>query len=535
MVVKKKRTYKKQKGGEPTTTQHVDRIMIQFFDLIKEFIINNSVAINKDNIIKLCNYIDEKMKYSLFVKLSLYLNGIIDVIDTNNHDMYSLRLVKYLLVEPEMRDKFIDKFLKLYIHLLFIRYLFYKNNFIFKDKILTLLQQSNKKNNTIIASLLIMSNHLNSPTRLYIAQLEEKLRNLFLNDYSKEYGIPVFYGGLLFDSQYNEFVCRQVGASSNKKRNFIINPVLALAYDLFYKLITKNSEIRDILDNINRSPKINQYSEQPTNKIDLYEKFNSLIVELFKIDYVYIFSLIAFVIQNFNSKRENNSNHSRRDKYSYLYSNIHVPKLSHVSTDSQFCIVLDQFGAEEIIKYSRFSKCAWHYGCNLKMTPEIRDENISSMYDILRLAQILLLIVLTYGDNIFMDVPSVSEFLVSQYIELFYKKLDGQPINRNINSIKIKFNEFQIKTLVKILCEKYKDLLIKKLKMISLPQNTSIIDNKLTMIRDEISKYNGLNYLYKFLFEKKENICKNNSSNRINGIKLNKFRGELYKIGQLIR
>ena len=120
MVVKKKRTYKKQKGGEPTTTQHVDRIMIQFFDLIKEFIINNSVAINKDNIIKLCNYIDEKMKYSLFVKLSLYLNGIIDVIDTNNHDMYSLRLVKYLLVEPEMRDKFIDKFLKLYIHLLFM-------------------------------------------------------------------------------------------------------------------------------------------------------------------------------------------------------------------------------------------------------------------------------------------------------------------------------------------------------------------------------------------------------------------------------
>ena len=565
MVIKKKRIYKKQKGGEHIT--QIDRIMIPFFDLIKEFIINNSVAINKDNIIKLCNYIDEKIKYSLFVKLSLYLNGIIHDIDTNTHDTFSLKLVKYLLVEPETRDKFIDKFLKIYIHLLFIRYLFYKDNIIFKDKILTLLQKTNTQNK-LITAFLIMSNDLNSSPRLYIAKLERQLRHLFLNDYSKEYGIPVFYGGLLFDSQYNEFVCRQVGASSNKKRNFIINPVLAFAYGLFYKLITDRPEIKILLDEIDKLPKINQSVKQLKNKISMYEQLNSLIVNLFKKDYRYIFLLIVFVIQNFNSNRENNRNYLRRliflhqltddqkirNHYEYLYSKIHVPKLKHVKADSQFCIVINQYGVEEIIQPSTFSKCAWHYGCNLKMTPEIRDENISSMYDILRLAQILLLIVLTYGDNIFMDIQIVSEFLVSQYIELFYKKLDGkQSNNRNMNSIRIQFNEIEIRILVLTLCHKYKDLLIQKIEKLSsqsqlLSQKTtsienlklsdeiSIIDEKLKMIMNELIKFKSLNnicdflsYISKFLIDKKDEICNNSH------IKLHHFGLELQKIDRLLQ
>jgi len=537
MVIKKKRTYKKQKGG----MKEIDRIMIPFFDLIKICIMDYK----NTNIVKLYQYIDEKMKYSLFVKLSLYLKEVINF--RNTRVMFSLQLVKYLLVEPEIRDKFIDKFLKLYIHLLFIRYLFVKDNELFKNAILTLLQQSNKNNKTI-ASLRTMSKHLNSSPRLYIAELEQKLRNLFLNDYSTEYGIPVFYGGLLFDSQYNEFVCRQVGALSNKKRNFIINPVLAFAYGLFYKLITDHPEIKILLDKINRSPKINQYSDQLINKINMYEKFNSSMVRLFKKDYLYIFLLIAFVIQNFNTTSKNTRNYlgrsmfsslltdeQVRNYYEYLYSKIHVPKLFHVKADSQFCIVINQNGAEEIIQPSTFSKCAWKYGCNLKMTPVIRDENISSMKDILMLAQILLLIVLIYGDNIFMDVQIVSEFLVNKYIELFYKKLDGkQSNNRNMNSIRIQFNENHKQILVFMLSRKYKDLLIEKLKMISSRQNTSIIDKKLTMIRDEISKYNGLKYLYNFLFEKKENICKNNNSNRTNSIKLPYFGLELQKINILL-
>jgi hypothetical protein len=418
MVIKKKRTYKKQKGGALFELfTEIDRKMIPFFDLIQKFIMNNSVANNKVNIKKLCDYIDKKIKYSLFVKLSLYLNRIIDNINANTHNMFSLQLFDYLLLEPIMSDNFIDKFLKIYIHILFIQYLFVKKNELFKNAILTLLQKINTKNKSIPALLI----SLRSSPRLYIAQLHQQLHNLFLHDYSREYDIPVFYGGLLFDSQYNEFVCRQVGASSNKKRNFIINPVFAFAYGLFYKLITKYSQIREILEEIDRLPKINHSSEQLTKKIDLYKRFNILILELFKED-LYIFVLISFVIQNFNSERENNSIilrrlHSQpvrqtpeqitRDVYSYLYSKVHVPKLSHVKRDSPFCIALNESGAEEVIKPSTFSKCAWTYGCNLKMTPVIRDENISSMHDILSLAQILLLIVLTHGDNIFMDILNI--------------------------------------------------------------------------------------------------------------------------------
>lgn len=545
MVIKKKRTYKKQKGG----ITPIDRIMIPFFNLIKEFIINN----NTDNIRKLLEFMNEKINYSLFVKLSLYLNGIINDINTNTHDTFSLQLIKYLLLEPEITDKFIDKFLKIYIHLLFITYLFKEQNFSFRQRILTLLQTPNIKNK-LTASFLIMSNHINSSPRLYIAELEQKLRNLFLHDYSTEYGIPVFYGGLIFDSQYNEYVCRQVGASSTKKRNFIINPVLAFAYSLFYKLITKNDEIKRTLEEIDRLPKINQSSEELKKNIKYYETFNTLIIALFKKSR-YIFALISFVIQNFNSKRENNSNsiilrrlrspviqtpeQIIRDGYSYLYSKVHVPKLFHVSQDSPFCIALNEFGAEEVIQPSTFSKCAWTYGCNLKMTPVIRNENISSMHDILRLAQILLLIVLTHGDNIFMDVISQSDFLVEQYIDQFYKKLDGQRNNRNntnMNLIRFKLNEYQIRTLLKTLSIRYKDLLIEKIINKSQRQTTSEIatseiDDKLKMIRDELTKFNnGLDYLSKFLLNEKDNICKNNNSTRTNGFKLHIFGEELYKI-----
>jgi len=56
------------------------------------------------------------------------------------------------------------------------------------------------------------------------------------------------------------------------------------------------------------------------------------------------------------------------------------------------------------------------------------------------------------------------------------------------------------------------------------------------MIIDELRKFNfkfKFDYfksLHDFLSKEKDNICKNNSSNRINGFKLHKFGEELYKI-----
>jgi hypothetical protein len=562
MVIKKKRTYKKQKGGEPIT--QIARIMIQFFDLIQDFIIINSVALNKDNIIKLYKYIDKKIKYSLFLKLSLYLKGIIDDIDTNTHDTFSLLLIKYLLLEPEITDKFIHKFLKIYIHLLFITYLFKEENFSFRQTILTLLLEESNRNNKLIASFLKMSNRINGSPRSYIDQLQQQLHNLFLHDYSRQHGIPVFYGGLLFDSQYNEFVCRQVGASSNKKRNFIINPVLALAYHLFYKLIRKEPEIKEILKIINRLSKIDQSTKKIIDKINYYLMFKNLIKRLFieNSNQYAITKLIEFVIKKFTTEpetvetvetRENyfrrirlTADQKLRNKYDYLCSNIHVPKLGHVNPNSQFCIALNQFGEEEIIQPSTFSKCAWKYGCNLKMTPVIREENISSIHDILSLAQILLLIVLTHGDNIFIDISNVQDFLVDKYINLlFYNTFEGRRINnRNNKIIRSKINELdinKIKKLVERLSILYKYFLIQKINILSInpDSNISEINIKLEMIINELRKFKfkfNFDYfksLHDFLSKEEDNIC-NNGSKRIIENKKYYFRQELKKIERLI-
>jgi len=549
MVVKKKRTYKKQKGGITA----IDRIMIPFFNIINKliricFIVINTVVITNANgnklnkinriIEELNKFINIHIKYSLFIDIITNINSCIKeyiqkILDIKEFIKKILEIIiESLLSDFSQNLKFIDKFLKIYIHYLFIEYLFAEDNEIFKSLFMQLLKSRIFSKYYFI----IKENKQDN-----LNELERRLRDLFLNDYSKEYrGIPVFYGGLLFDSQYNEFVCRQVGASSNKKRNFIINPVLAFAYSLFYKLITKNTEIKQLLDNIDKLPKINQTMEQLTKKINEYEKFNGLIVNIFQKIYLYIFSLIAFVIQYFNTTSENSQNYLRRlifshqltkeqkvrTNYDYLYSKIHVPKLTHVKADSKFCIVLNQNGAEEVVQPSTFSKCALHYGCNLKMTPIIREENISSMNDILRLAQILLLIVLTYGDNIFMDVTIQTDFAVDRYNKLFTNKLEGRQINnRNMNSIGLKLDQFQIKTLVKKLSIKYKDLLIEKI-----INNTPEIDRKLEMIRDELRKHNSLKNLYDYLVKEKDNICKNNISNRVNAIKQHIYGSELQKI-----
>ena len=89
MVIKKKRTYKKQKGG----MKEIDRIMIPFFDIINKLIcicsiIINTVVITNANgnkldeiyrIIKELNiFINENIKYSLFIDMITKINECIN-------------------------------------------------------------------------------------------------------------------------------------------------------------------------------------------------------------------------------------------------------------------------------------------------------------------------------------------------------------------------------------------------------------------------------------------------------------------------
>ena len=174
---------------------------------------------------------------------------------------------------------------------------------------------------------------------------------MFLFDYYKEYNIPVFYGNLLLDSQYNEYICSKiVSALSSKKRNFIINPVLALAYDLFLKLITNNSEIQLILTELSKLPKINKLSSVDDIQLKLsnFTNFTNLLNKYYS-PRIYIFQLISFIFQKFTTiftiKQLINKLYKNKqlkkikliELYNNFNSNIHIPKLEHVvNTTNKF-------------------------------------------------------------------------------------------------------------------------------------------------------------------------------------------------------
>ena len=169
------------------------------------------------------------------------------------------------------------------------------------------------------------------------------LRKLFLEEYQRIYGIPVFYGNT-FDSYnnnnrllgYNQFICEKVGVSSKDKRNYIINPVGALAWMYIDKQIYTNTPLYDLLH------KILRFNDVQGNK--------------------------------------------KRGSFTEL------PKLEHLSTTTVFCIAIDNFNNEKIYQEYKndVSKCRKLYGCSLKMTAEIREENIASNEHILELLSILL-------------------------------------------------------------------------------------------------------------------------------------------------
>jgi hypothetical protein len=170
------------------------------------------------------------------------------------------------------------------------------------------------------------------------------IKNIFLTKYRISYrGVPVFYGNI-YDSdtnnlQYNRFICEKVGITSNEKRNYIINPVGALIQQyLTDERLTLGQEIKNRLTELFQ--KILRYKFIPGNKI--------------------------------------------RTEFTG------IPRLIHLNDPSKFCIALDRDGKEDIVQHSTLRMCSKLYGCALRMTPIIRDENIASNEDIPELLSILL-------------------------------------------------------------------------------------------------------------------------------------------------
>ena len=339
MVVKKKKTYKKQKGG--LELPEIPEKLTGYFNFII-FQINQHI-----------NHIQEANQKLQYNRIEMIITEIkLTCSDNDNGDniyilKLSIKLLEILLkyskgisykrtmesfVKEILYDifnipinNFVNKLIKIFINMLFNQYL---------------LTQPDIARHNIILSLSTF--HLEFRDNQYLMNL---IKDIFLNEYKVWYGVPVFYGNTL-DSYhnnqkrelgYNQFICEKVGVSSKDKRNYIINPVGALAYEY-----------------------INESNYLGTPLYDLLSK-------ILRFDYV--------------------QGNKRQGSFTQL------PKLEHLrQTTTKFCIAIVMFNNEEVYQEptNDVSMCSKFYGCSLKMKAVIRKENIASDEHILELLSILL-------------------------------------------------------------------------------------------------------------------------------------------------
>jgi len=449
MVIKKKKSYKKQKGGLVIPKQILD-----YFDSIK-YLINmfyeqidlrdlpNSFERIEDLKINIETWIRSNNIYlrNLAIKIDKILKEKINTV--NRYQGLILEILKCALLEvffslPTNKSKlmFPDILKKIFINILFIDYLNLdisaknKNVFneIFKEKIMKLLN--------ILFHITLLDD------KKYLIGL---LRTLFLEEYQhqREYGIPVFYGNMsdsynnnIRNLGYNQFICEKVGVSSKDKRNYIINPVGALAYEYIDKT---------------------NYLGTP-----LY----NLLRKILRFDYV--------------------QGNKRRDSFSQL------PKLEYLrQTTTKFCIAIDMFNNEEVYQEptNDVSMCSKLYGCSLKMTAAIRPENIASDKDILELLSILL------EEELNKQIPQIPQIqVVRPQIPVVRPKIPEVQINLNkeITTYNIRYH---YKYFEKLQEEAYKLINNTKNNKNDIPK----IEKLLIIIEDiETVQYpNNLNEYYK--------------------------------------
>ena len=365
-MIEKKKKIQKQKGGlelfkiPDRIIEYFNRVFIllkrytDLFELYKKIsnsrqnysyqqrILNQSI-LNQLSGLKeeLLSYTDKNEQNHLLKSLCLKLPTIFDKNINEDNNMIKIKKSINIILQTLFSDisddgsiTFIMKLIKIYIHILFIQYLYslkpeHENIKIFKNTLETL----NKKN--IIDRLKRHNRSFNSQTEIY--NLTRRIRKIILEEYTINHGIPVFYGNKKPTSMgYNQFICEKVGVSSSKKRKYIINPVGAIAW---------------------------RFIDKYTNVIDTP-----------------LYRLLAKILR-FNYDR------TRGNKISYEY--VGIPKLTHLSNITIFCIAKNERLEEEII-HGDLSKCRIIFGCSLKMTAILREENIAPNEDILELLHILL-------------------------------------------------------------------------------------------------------------------------------------------------
>jgi len=336
--------------------------------------------------------------YTEFEELTINYN-INDII---NSIIKILTLLFSIKTINEKDDDFISKILKIYRHKLFIDFLNkdYKNEEIIKRSF-EILSSIPKLGKSFIDSFLSNNNKISSFIR--------KIRKLFLEGFKLYFEkVPVIYGGKIkIDVEqnnnvprkintptrnlnrnrsqnnkqktyvgYNEYICKIVGIFSKKKRVFIINPLVALIYELL-SLINNNY-----------------------NNYDYKTILSKLIYKLLKLD---------------------------------VQSVEEFPKIEYLEKGKKFCII-----KEEQDEKINSDKCSFAFGCSLGMTAEIREENLPSDEDIFEFLFILLRIsienkdILTPSRNKLQNLRPIQRFNIRN----IYQQQKQQIMNQNNAELK---------------------------------------------------------------------------------------------------
>jgi hypothetical protein len=241
MVVKKKKTYKKQKGG--LELLEIPEKLNDYFNFIIFKINNYNRYIKEANPISQYDIIEwmiqeikltcgEKNKNNNIYILNLSIKLLEILLEYFRGISYKITMESF--VKEILYDifnigniNFVNKLIKIFINMLFNEYL---------------LTQPDTA--TLNIRLLLSTFDLEFRDNEYLIGL---LRTLFLEDYKSIYGIPVFYGNIYDinpnNLQYNRFICEKVGITSKEKRNYIINPVGALIQPY---LAEKRSNVRQL-------------------------------------------------------------------------------------------------------------------------------------------------------------------------------------------------------------------------------------------------------------------------------------------------
>ena len=340
----------KQKGGEfeefhiPGKLEQYFECVMKLFTKINTLIDNLSKRINinfKENILiiidyylKFNNFMIDAVIFKLKDKIEVY-----KIKEIQNEDSSIIFNVRRLPLRNMKINDFIPRTNNKIRELLFEL-----SNIIMDHIIPKIYNECNISNLVKLYIALLLKKYINinklSNTNPLIMALYHVLsvRDLPIeirNLFFKVKLVPIFYG-----NGYNQFICEKVGVFSSNKRKYTINPVAAIA-----RTLIRSDGILN-----NDSP--------------LYELLSKIL--WFK--------------------------HYEGNQYNSL------PELIGLPEGTIFCIVKDENGDEEVITgdLSRCSKKG--FGCSLKMTAEIRKENIAPNEDIFNLLSILLNMYLEKGE-----------------------------------------------------------------------------------------------------------------------------------------